>query len=86
MKLHTGVEFRHAGAFWAGVTCVSAGVLAHMPDYLAASSMRFRMVGMPMSALMHWGMALIVVGLALTAFGLIPAGSLRSRPTAPPRR
>jgi len=77
MKLHTGVEFRHAGAFWAGVTCVSAGVLAHMPDYLAASSMRFRMVGMPMSALMHWGMALIVVGLALTAFGLIPAGSLK---------
>ncbi|CAA9340429.1 MAG: Niacin transporter NiaP [uncultured Gemmatimonadetes bacterium] len=77
MSTHTGVALRHAGAFWAGVAMVSAGVLAHLPEFVAASSMGYRMAGMPMSALMTAGMLLIVVGLALAAFGLIPAGSLR---------
>jgi putative MFS transporter len=77
MKPHTGIEFRHPAAFWTGVTLVSAGVLAHLPDFVAAGHMGYRMSGMQMSMLMHAGMLLIVVGLALTAFGLIPAGSLR---------
>lgn len=77
MNTHTGVALRHAGAFWAGVAMVAAGVLAHLPEFVAASTMGYRMVGMPMSMMMTAGMALIVVGLALAAFGLIPAGSLR---------
>lgn len=78
MSHHTGITFRSAAAFWTGVACVSAGVMAHLPDFVAARGMRYHMAGMPMSMLMHAGMALIMVGLALTAWGLIPAGSLRS--------
>lgn len=74
---HTGIEFRHAGAFWAGVTLVGAGVLMHLPEFVGARGMGFHMAGMPMSPLMHVGMLLIVLGLGLTVFGLIPAGSLR---------
>ena len=74
---HTGIEFRSPAAFWAGVTCVAAGVAAHLPDFAAARGMGYRMAGMAMSPGMHAGMALIVAGLALTAYGLIPAGSLR---------
>lgn len=77
MKHHTGIGFRHAGAFWAGVTLVAAGVLAHLPEFIGARGMGFHMAGMPMSTLMTAGMVLIALGLALTAFGLIPAGSLR---------
>jgi putative MFS transporter len=76
MKHGTGITFRHAGAFWGGVACVAAGVLAHLPEFVGASGMHFHMAGMPMSPLMHGGMALIMVGLVLTAFALIPAGSL----------
>ena len=78
MKHHGGIGFRHAGAFWAGVPLVAAGVLAHLPEFVGARGMGFRMSGMPMSPLMHAGMLLIVAGLALTSFGLIPAGSLRA--------
>jgi putative MFS transporter len=77
MTHHTGIGFRHAGAFWAGVTLVAAGVLCHLPEFIGARGMGFHMAGMPMSTLMLTGMLLIALGLALTAFGLIPAGSLR---------
>ncbi|HEX2093468.1 MAG TPA: MFS transporter, partial [Longimicrobiaceae bacterium] len=74
---HTGIEFRHVGAFWTGITLVAVGVLAHLPEYFGAREMGFRMAGMLMSPLMHAGMLLIALGLALASFGLIPAGSLR---------
>jgi putative MFS transporter len=74
----TGMAFRSPAAFWTGIACVSAGVLAHLPDFVAARGMRYHMAGMEMSMQMHAGMALIVAGLALTAWGLIPAGSLRA--------
>jgi len=77
MNQHTGISFRHAGAFWAGIVLVSAGVAAHLPEFVGARDMGYRMAGMPMSMLMHVGMLLILVGLAFAAFGLIPAGSLR---------
>ena len=81
MSEQTGIAFRSPGAFWVGIACVSAGVMAHLPDFVAASAMRYHMAGMPMSATMMAGMALIVGGLALTAYGLIPAGGLH-RPAA----
>ena len=80
-KHGTGITYRHAGAFWAGVSCVAAGVMAHLPEFVGARHMHFHMAGMPMSRLMLAGMALIVGGLALTAYGLIPAGGLH-RPAA----
>ncbi|HYC97980.1 MFS transporter [Brevundimonas sp.] len=64
---------RHAWAFWLGCLVVTAGVALHLPMYWMGRDMGFRLVGMPMDAGMMWGMALILVGLVLAAFGLLPA-------------
>lgn len=62
----------HSIAFWVGTAAIVTGVSFHLPDFIAARSMRFQLAGMPMSALMLTGMALIVLGLAATAYGLFP--------------
>ncbi|WP_166212855.1 MFS transporter [Cognatiluteimonas telluris] len=67
-----GLSFHHPVAFWAGCLAVVAGVLAHMPMFLMARMSHWRMVGMPMDAMMLGGMALIVAGLLLSAYGLMP--------------
>lgn len=77
MSHQTGIAFRSPAAFWTGIACVSAGVLSHLPDFVSARAMHYHMAGMEMSMMMHAGMLSIVVGLGLTAWGLIPAGSLR---------
>ena len=64
---------RHAWAFWLGCLVVTVGVGLHLPMYWMGRDMGFRLVGMPMDAGMWWGMALIVFGIGLTAFGLLPA-------------
>lgn len=66
-------------AFVVGVLAVCAGVLLHVPDYVATRHMHFMMVKMGMSVGMSVGMVLIVVGLALAAWGLLPDRSLRSQ-------
>ena len=68
-----GISFGHPAAFWIGTIAVAAGVLAHLPDYFAAGGMGYRMADMRMSPLMLGGMAAIVGGMALTAYGLMPA-------------
>ncbi len=67
-----GATFGHRGAFWAGVVAVIAGVILHLPMYLQASDMGYRLAGMPLDASMVFGMVLIVAGLAATIWGLIP--------------
>lgn len=52
---------------------VAAGVALHLPMYWMGRHMSFRLAGMPMDAGMMWGMALILAGIALAAFGLLPA-------------
>jgi putative MFS transporter len=64
---------RHAWAFWLGCLVVTAGVALHLPMYWMGRDMSFRLVGMPMDAGMMWGMGLILLGLGLAAFGLLPA-------------
>jgi putative MFS transporter len=52
-----------------------------------ARSMGFKLAGMPMDAGMLWGMALIVVGIAATGYGLLPKTrktTLVLEPIAPP--
>ncbi len=66
------IVFHHRLAFWAGVLAVSAGVALHLPMYVMARDMHYHMAGMPMDVSMIAGMVLIVVGLGLAAFGLIP--------------
>ena len=67
-----GLSFHHPVAFWLGCAAVVAGVLAHLPMFWMGRYTNWQMVGMPMDATMLWGMALIPVGLALSAYGLMP--------------
>ncbi len=71
-KVRTGIRFHHPAAFWAGTASIVVGVLAHLPEFVAARDMDYMMAGMPMSGLMRFGMVLIVVGITLAAFGLFP--------------
>jgi MFS transporter, putative metabolite:H+ symporter len=67
-----GPTFYRPAAFWLGVIAVIAGVLAHLPMYLMGRHIGYRLVGMPMDATMMAGMAAIVVGLAVSLYGLVP--------------
>jgi putative MFS transporter len=65
-------ERRGIAAFILGVGAVSAGVLLHAPMLWMARDAGFRLTGMAMSGAMLAGMALIVAGTALSAYGLLP--------------
>src|SRR6266508_4916871 len=69
------IAFAHRRAFWFGIAAVSAGVVLHLPTYVGARAMGYRMAGMPMDPSMKAGMALIVIGIALSAYGLVPRGA-----------
>jgi MFS transporter, putative metabolite:H+ symporter len=78
---------RHAWAFWLGCLLVTIGVVLHLPMYWMGRNMGFHLAGMAMDAGMLWGMALIVGGVALAAFGLLPRRGSVSGPIgefAPP--
>jgi MFS transporter, putative metabolite:H+ symporter len=68
------IIYRHRRAFWIGICAVTVGVLLHLPMYAQAREMDYQMAGMPVSGPMKAGMALILVGLALSAYGLVPRG------------
>ncbi|MEU9025538.1 MFS transporter [Actinomadura sp. NPDC048394] len=74
-----GITFAHPPAFWTGFIACVAGVALHLPMYIDSADMHYMMRGMSMDAPMITGMALIVAGLALTAYGLIPRGLAASR-------
>jgi putative MFS transporter len=59
-------------AFWLGSGVVSVGVLLHLPMYVMAADMGYRLAGMAMDAGMYAGMALIVGGVAMSGYGLLP--------------
>jgi putative MFS transporter len=63
---------RAVWAFVLGCLAVTAGVIAHLPMFAMARAMHYRLVGMPMDGLMWGGMALIVVGTLVAAYGLLP--------------
>jgi MFS transporter, putative metabolite:H+ symporter len=73
------ITFAHPGAFWFGVTACAVGVLLHLPMYWSTRSMGFRMAGMTPDPAMLIGMALILVGLAASVYGLVPRMA-RTRP------
>jgi putative MFS transporter len=58
--------------FWAGSAAVVAGVFLHLPMFWMARDMGFRLAGMPMDAGMIAGMGLIVAGIGVSAYGLLP--------------
>ncbi len=63
---------RSLWAFWLGCAIVTAGVVLHLPMYWMARDMGFRLAGMPMDPGMIFGMALIVGGIGVTGYGLLP--------------
>jgi putative MFS transporter len=67
----TGISFHRPVAFWTGAAFVILGVLAHIPDYLAAGDMHFHMAGMPMSRVMISGMFLMAAGMVWPTWGLL---------------
>lgn len=64
---------KNAWAFWLGCLIVTAGVGLHLPMYWMGRDMGFVLDGMPMDAGMTGGMALIIAGIGLAAFGLLPS-------------
>ena len=63
---------RHLVAFVAGCLAVTAGVILHLPMYWMGRDMGFRLADMAMDDEMLWGMALIVGGLVVAGYGLLP--------------
>lgn len=82
MRSAGGIRFAHPLAFWAGFLLCVAGVALHFPMYLMSADMGYHMAGMPMDLPMMIGMVLIVAGLGLTAYGLVPRGFLSTTPAA----
>ena len=66
-------------AFWLGCVAVTIGVVLHLPMLVMARAMHFRLVGMAMGVDMWIGMALIVGGCAVAAYGLLPRGATAAR-------
>src|SRR5690348_12008767 len=66
------ITFHHPVAFWLGCVIVAAGVCLHLPMYVMAAPMHFRLAGMPMDPGMLLGMALIPGGVLPSGWGLMP--------------
>ena len=64
--------------FWLGCIAVTVGTVLHLPMYLMARESGFRLADMPMDLGMEAGMALIVAGVLLTAYGLAPSQSSKA--------
>ena len=71
-EVHVLADRRSALAFWFGCLIVTAGVVLHVPMFLMGRSSHYHLAGMPMDRGMLLGMAAIVVGIALAAYGLLP--------------
>ena len=59
-------------SFALGVVAVTSGVLLHLPMFWMGRDMGFRLAGMPMDPGMLAGMFMILAGVALAAWGLLP--------------
>lgn len=69
-------------AFVLGCLAVTAGVCAHLPMFAMARAMQYRLAGMPMDGAMLAGMALIVAGTLVAAYGLLPRNVAAQRAAA----
>ena len=63
---------RGVWAFALGVVAVTAGVLLHMPMFIMGRMTHYKLAGMPMGSGMYAGMALIVGGVLVAGYGLLP--------------
>lgn len=85
MRAIKGSALSDRQAVWAfvlGCVGVTAGVLLHLPMFWMARSMGFRLAGMAMDPGMVVGMFLIVGGIIVAAYGLIPRNLAAQRAAA----
>lgn len=59
-------------AFVLGCLAVTGGVLLHLPMFIMGREMDYRLAGMPMDTGMLIGMAMIIAGVFIAAYGLLP--------------
>jgi putative MFS transporter len=76
----------HRIAFWFGSVAVVTGVALHLPMFFGAADMHYRLVGMSPDPPMLLGMALIVLGLVVVTYSLVPAWSRLARVKSSPDR
>lgn len=74
--------FEHPVVFWCGTVACVAGVLLHLPMYLGARAMGYKLAGMRPDGPMIVGMLLIGGGLVAVLYGLVPIGAHDIRRTA----
>ena len=72
MNASTFVDRRGLWAFVLGCASVTAGVLLHVPMFVMGRHNHFMLSGMPMGSDMIAGMGLIVGGVLVAAYGLLP--------------
>ena len=75
MSIEALKDRRAPWAFGAGVLGVVAGVLLHLPMFWMGRMNGFRLAGMPMDPGMVFGMFLIVGGVFVSAYGLLPSNA-----------
>jgi putative MFS transporter len=76
------LDRRDVWAFILGSTAVTLGVFLHLPMYWMGRSNGFRLAGMSMDVGMLSGMLLIVAGIFVAAYGLLPSSAARRAQTA----
>ena len=69
-------------AFALGCAAVTLGVCGHLPMFAMARTMHFQLAGMPMDWMMIAGMGLIIVGVFVAAYGLLPRNLAAQRAAA----
>lgn len=67
------ISFHRPVAFWLGAAALTVGVILHLPMYLGARDMGYRLAGMAVDGPMMAGMGLIMVGLAAPSTACYPA-------------
>ncbi len=67
------LDRRGVWAFALGCVAVSVGVLLHLPMFWMGRDNGFMLAGMPMDRGMIFGMYLIVAGIAVAGYGLLPS-------------
>jgi putative MFS transporter len=66
-------------AFALGCIAVTIGVLMHIPMFLMGRTMHYRLAGMALGWDMVLGMGLIIAGVGIAAYGLLPRDIARQR-------
>jgi len=67
-----GAAYEHRVVFWLGILVTTVGVGLQLPMFYMARERHYRLAGMPVTTEMAVGMCLLLVGVGLTAYGLVP--------------